>query len=301
VASLLPFANLHYNRLVRSLRLRTILGFAFLLATSTGHSQQAPPPSAARILILPRKLITGERATLAVLDFSGRLTPGVDVKFSDGEKVTTDTTGRALFAAPLNPGTITASIAGRTGRVSSSILPEPGVAPSLEVVTKAPQVASLSDRFELLGDGFCGDADANQVTIAGLPGLVLASSPASLEVLPPSELEPGPAQIQLTCAKKAARPFTIVFVALELESKGGSLAPGEHRSLVVRVRGTNEKVRLEAQNLAPKVADLTGGDAMRATSSGGPGNSAAFEVVGKQRGNFAVSIRLLAPLSEPRP
>jgi hypothetical protein len=60
---------------------------------------------------MPRKLITGERATLAILDVNGRLTLGVDVKFSDGEKATTDTTGRALFVAPLNPGTITAQIA----------------------------------------------------------------------------------------------------------------------------------------------------------------------------------------------
>jgi hypothetical protein len=290
-----------YNRLVRSFRPRPILGLALLLFASLVFAQQPPTPSAARILLMPRKLITGERATLAVLDAGGRLTPGVDVKFSDGEKVTTDTTGRALFVAPLNPGHITAGIAGHTSRISSSIAPEPGLPPTLEAVTAAPRVASLTDRFQLLGDGFCGDADANRVTIGGQPGLVLTSSPASLEVLPPSELEAGPAHIELRCGQKAARPFTIVFVSLGLESKGGSLAPGEHRPLAVRVRGTNEKVMLEANNLAPAVADLTGGRTVRARSSGGAENVAKFEVVGKQRGNFAVSIRLVAPLSDPRP
>jgi hypothetical protein len=249
---------------------------------------------------MPRKLITGERATLAVLDGSGRLTPGVDVKFSDGEKVTTDTTGRALFVAPLNPGTFSAGIAGRNGHVASTVLSLPNLPPSLEVVTGAPRFASLSDRFELSGEGFCGDADANRVMIAGLSGLVLASSPASLTVLAPVELEPGSAQVQLSCGQKVAKPFTIVFVGLELESRGASLTPGEHRTLVVRVRGTSASVRLEANNLTRDVADLAGGAVVRASSSGGAENTATFEVVGKKRGNFAISIRLLTPLAAPR-
>jgi len=285
---------------VHSFGPRLILCLVLFLLIATCSAQQAPPASGARTLLMPRKLVSGERATLAVLDGNGRLTPGVDVQFSDGEKVTTDATGRALFVAPLNNGTLSAAIAGRAGRVSSTILSPPSLPASLEVVTAAPGVASLSDRFELVGAGFCGDADANQVSIAGLPGLVLASSPASLAILPPSELEPGPAQIELTCGQKTARPFTMVFVSLELETRSASLAPGEHRTLVVRVRGTPMKVSLEANNLSREVADLTGGAVVRAKSSGGADNTAKFEMVGKKRGNFAIAIRLLAPLSEPR-
>jgi hypothetical protein len=280
---------------------RVLLGVAVsLLAITFCPAQQAPPASGARILLMPRKLITGERATLAVLDASGRLTPGVDVRFSDGEKVTTDASGRALFVAPLNPGTISAGIAGRTGHVSSAVLSSPGLPPALQVVTAGPRVASLSDRFELTGEGFCGDADANHVDIAGLAGLVLASSPASLAVLPPPDLEPGPAQVKVSCGQKSSGPLTIVFVSLQLESKNGSLTPGEHRSLVVRVKGTTAKVNLEAHNLSADVADLNGGTTVRHSSSGSADNTAKFEVVGKKRGNFAISIRLLAPLSEPR-
>jgi len=301
--ALLPFTNLHYNRLVRFLRpltLRHVLAL-FLFATACAcPAQEAPPASGARTLLMPRKLITGERATLAVLDGNGRLVPGVDVKFSDGEKVTTDTTGRALFVAPLNPGTFSAGIAGRTGHVASTVLSLPNLPASLEVVTAAPRVASLSDRFELSGEGFCGDSDANHVMIAGLSGLVLASSPASLAVLPPTELEPGPAQVQVSCGQKVAKPFTMVFVSLELESRSASLTPGDHRTLVVRVRGTTAKINLEARNLAVDVAELTGGGTVRASSSGGAENTATFEVVGKKRGNFAIAIRLLSPLSEPR-
>lgn len=273
------------------------LGFGLAVAAA----QQAPSPSGARILLLPHKLVSGERSTLAVLDVSGRLTPGVTVVFSNGDKVTTDVTGRALFVAPLNPGTIFASIEGRSGRVSSTILTSTDVPSATEAVTAAPRVASIADRFEFLGHGFCGDADANHVTVAGLPGLVLASSPGALTVLPPPDMDPGPAAVNVTCGQKSAPPFVIVFVSLELEASSAALAPDEHRTLLVHVRGSTAKINLEARNLAPEVADLTGGKFVKAQSSGGPDNVAKFELVGKQHGNFTVSIRLLTPLSPPRP
>ena len=277
-------------------------GLTFLLlAIGVCHARQAPAPSGARILLLPRKLVTGEHATLAVLDVAGRLTPAVKVDFSDGESVTTDATGRALFVAPLNPGVIHAGIEGRPGHVLSAVLTPADVPSATEAVSAAPRVASVSDRFELLGHGFCGDADANHVAIAGLPGLVLASSPASLTVLPPTNMDPGPAQVQLTCRQKSAAAFTVIFVSLELAASDAPLAPGEHRTLTVHVRGSTAKVNLEARNLSPEVAELEGGEKVRAVSSGGAENIAKFELAGKQHGKFMVSIRLLAPLSTPRP
>ena len=260
-----------------------------------------PPASGARILLLPRKLVTGELATLAVLDVSGKLTPGVNIIFSNGDKITTDATGRALFAAPLNAGTIFASIEGRAGRISSTILSLDELAPSAPEVTAVPRVASLSDRMEILGHGFCGDADANQVTIGGIPALVLASSPAYLAVLPPLEMDPGPAAVQIRCGQKTLPPFTVVFVALELDAKSSTLAPGEHRTLLVHVTGSTTKIAMEARNLAPDIATLTGGINVKTLSSGGKENIATFELVGKQRGSFVISIRLVAPMSAPRP
>jgi hypothetical protein len=296
--------NLHYNLGVpiSSKPLKKLwLAFAFLPLMPQGPSAQEPPPtSGARILIMPRKIVSGEHATLAVLDVSGRLTPGVTVEFSNGDILETDPTGRAMFVAPLNVDKIYAAIQGRTGRVASTIVTSVQSPSATQEVALAPRVASLSDRFEFMGHGFCGDADANRVSIHGLPGLVLASSPAYLAVLPPAELQPGPAQVQVTCGQKNSPAFTVVFVSLELEARSSSLAPGEHRKLTVRVKGTTTKVNLEARNLAPDVAELQGGTPMRALSTGGADNVAIFELVGKQRGNFVISIRLMAPLGAPR-
>jgi len=282
--------------------LRARLGL-WLLAVTVGAcmAQQAPPPAGARVLLLPRKIVSGEHATLAVLDLAGRLTPGVHIEFSDGESVTTDVTGRALFVAPLNLGTIFAGIEGRSGRVSSSIVSQAEVPSATLDVAAAPRLASVSDRFELNGHGFCGDADANHLIISGTPALVLASSPASLSVLPPADLDPGPAKVQVSCGQKSAAPFTMIFVSLELNASAAALAPGEHRTLSVRVRGTTSKVNLEARNLAPEVADLVGGSPLKATSTGGTDNQAKFEVAGKRHGNFMISIRLISGLSTPRP
>src|SRR5712692_5731225 len=222
-------------------------------------AQQPPPASGARILLLPRRIVSGERATLAVLDVNGRLTPGVTVNFSNGDRLTTDATGRALFVAPLNPGVIFGSIAGRAGRVATAILsPSEAASASIEV-SSAPRVASLTDRFEVFGKSFCGDADANQVTVAGQPAFVLASSPTALAVLSPSDLQPGSAAVEVSCAKRRSRPFSVTFVGLQLEADSSPLKPGEHRALTIRVRGTTAKIALEARNLAPDIAELSGG------------------------------------------
>jgi len=243
---------------------------------------------------------SGERATLAVLDVHGRLTPGVTVNFSNGDRLTTDATGRALFVAPLNPGVIFGSIAGRTERVATAIL-WPGEAAAAEIqVSSAPQVASLTDRFELFGRSFCGDADANRVTIAGQPAIVLASSPTSLVVLPPQDLRPGPATVEVSCAKRQSPPFSITLVGLELEASSLPLKTGERRALSVRVRGTTAKIALEARNLAPEIAELSGGNPLRASSSGGAENFARFEVVGQKNGSFRISIRLVPSLGRPQ-
>jgi hypothetical protein len=264
-----------------------------LLLSFALFAQQPPPASSARILLLPKRIVSGETATLAVLDMNGRLTPGVAVNFSDGDHLVTNATGRALFVAPLNPGVIYATIASRPSRAYTTIL-TPGEASSSSLrISSAPQFASLADRFELSGSGFCGEADANIVRVAGKPALVLASSPAALVSLPPADVEPGPAEVEVSCAKHSAPTFSVTFLALSLDADSSPLAPGEHRTLTVHVRGTLAQVPLEARNLSPDVAELSGGNPAKVSSSGGAENAAHFELVGHERGNFLISVRLL--------
>ena len=264
----------------------------------TAQAQKEPAASNARILLVPRRMISGERATLAVLDVNGRLTPGVAIQFSNGDKVTTDATGRALFVAPLNQGVLFASIVGRPGRATTAILPAGG-AESDAKVEMAPHVASLVDRFEVTGSGFCGDADKNEVTVGGQPAFVLASSPNALTVLPPLDATVGESEVVIGCGKQGPARFKLTLVSLRLEADTSPLQPGQERTLRVSVTGTQEKIQLEARNLAAEVAELAGGNPVRAFTSGGRENSAEFKVTGKKRGNFVVSIRLLPAMVKP--
>jgi hypothetical protein len=276
-------------------------GLCAVVFACSAYSQQAPSPSGARILLLPRRIVSGERATLAVLDVNGRLTPGVAVTFSNGDRLTTDQSGRALLVAPLIPGVIFAAIEGRRGRVPTTIVAPTETELSLVEVNSVPRIASLTDRFDILGHGFCGDADANSVNIGGLQAIVLASSATSLVVLPPADLEPGLAPVKISCGKNSFPAFHMTFLQLELHADSSPLAPGEHRGLTVSVRGTPAKIALEAKNLAPDIAELSGGDAVRQLSSGGPENAAHFEVVGRKRGSFLISIRLVPVIAHPTP
>lgn len=284
----------------RSSLAAAMLLLAAVVSPCIAGSQQAPPPKNARILLLPRKMVSGDRTTLAVLDFGGRLTPNVTVAFSNGDRVTTNSTGRATFVAPLTQGILYATIQGRPGRVQTEV-----IAASADKgptrVDRAPHFASLSDRLELQGHGFCGDADRNIVQVNGHSALVLASSSESLAVLPPNDLEAGPAELSVSCNQAEAGWAKVVFLELGLEADTSALKPGERRILTVRVTGTAERVTLEARNLAPNVAELTGGNSARATSSGGAQNVATFPLTGKQRGNILVSIRLLPGVVRAQP
>ncbi len=269
-----------------------------LVFCAVGVAQQVPAASGARILLVPQRMVSGEHATLAVLDVNGRLTPGATIQFSNGDKVTTDATGRALFVAPLNPGALYASIVGRPGRVATAVLPARDAEAGARV-NLAPHIASVVDRFELVGSGFCGDADKNEVTVGGQPALVLAASPSALTVLPPLDSPTGTTEVSVTCGKQEPARFKLILIALKLGADGSPLQPGQKRVLRVSVTGTQEKVQLEARNLAPEIAELAGGNPARVFSSGEPENQAEFQVTGRQRGNFLISIRLVPALMKP--
>jgi hypothetical protein len=270
------------------------------LAAASAVTQQIPSAKNARILLVPRKMVSGDRVTLAVLDVNGRLTPGATISFSNGDHVTTDSTGRGLFVAPLNPGVLYAMIQGRPGRVQTLVV---GTEENNRVaqILQAPHFASLNDRFELQGHGFCGDADKNVVQVNGRTALVLAASSESIVIVPPEELSSGPADVTVACNKAPASLVHLTLVSLVLDADTSPLKPGEKRTLGVRIGGTRERAMLEARNLAPEIAELAGGNPARAISSGGAANVAVFPLTGKQHGNILVSIRLLPGVVRSKP
>jgi hypothetical protein len=290
------------------------LAFALLVgACAALASAQQPPKSHAsaspRLIILPPKLIAGAQATLAVLDSQGRLLPNISVELSGGHKVTTDVTGRALFEASGQPGTMVAKISGRGISVSTTVLASEDSGPHAASagppggvnVISYPRVVALHDRFSLEGSGFRGAADSNRIYLNGDPCLVLASSPVSLVVLPGPRVPVGDVKLHVTVGGIDAGLFSVSAVLLEFSGPTDAVNAGSTGKLILRAHGTTEPLLLEVRNGSPGVIQLSKGNVQRLKTSGGDQNIAPVDVQFVTGGNYFVSARLIsADRSQPQ-
>lgn len=263
-------------------------------------SRPAPSPW---LIILPPRVVAGANATLAVLDYQGRLLPNIAVELSTGQKVTTDATGRAMFHAPDGPGKLRAAAVGGNVTVSAEVLPADeaairaaadGARPLLGVVSY-PRVLASRDRFTLEGVGFRGEADLNHVSLNGDPCLILAASPAALVALPGEHAPVGDATLHVTVAGADAGQFPVSVVFLEFSGPADGASVGSTGQLVLHARGSKQPLALEVRNASPTVIDLTKGNVQRLKTSGGQENAVPVDVKFVTAGNYVVSARLVAP------
>ncbi len=269
---------------------------AAFVAASPSAAQNLPKSSGkmpGTAIVLPQRLVAGQRATLAVLDAAGRLAVGAEVEFSGGEHVTTDASGRATFTAPGEAGVLLARLPGRGVSASSTVVPPQPNPPDEVQVFDYPRVISVSDRFAVDGVGFRGEADVNHVTLAEQPALVLAASPVALVLLPGPRATVGPTQLLIEVGGRSPGPLPVTLVSLELTAPTKQFAQGEKGKLTVHVHGTSQRLVIEARNLTPDVIELPRGNVQRVTSSGGPLNVAEIELQGVRVGDFSLSVRLV--------
>jgi hypothetical protein len=268
-----------------------VLAFSvFLFPFSLVFAQQ--PPAGATI-VLPQRLIAAQPATLAVLGPDGRLLPGAEVEFSGGVRMAADETGRVVFRAPRQPGVFFVKLAGGTASASATVAAAPETPADAVQVLRLPRVIPTNEKFEVSGSGFRGEADANQVQLGGKPAVVLAASPAALVVIPPADCAPGPAQFQVDVDGRSSGALPVRVVVLELVVDKDRLTQGENAQLRIRVRGSEERLTVEARNLAPDVLRLRDGDVQRVTTRGGPDNEASLRVEGVRPGDYSISLRLV--------
>jgi hypothetical protein len=255
------------------------------------------------LIVLPPRVIAGANATLAVLDYQGRLLPNIAVELSTGQKVTTDATGRAMFHAPDGPGKLRAAASGGNVAVSAEVLPADeaamrvaadGVRPVIGVVSY-PRVLATRDRFTLEGAGFRGEADLNHVSLNGDPCLILAASPTSLVVLPGERAPVGDATLHVTASGADAGEFSVSVVLLEFSGPPEGVSAGSAGQLVLHARGSKQPLVLEVRNASPAVIELAKGNVQRLKTSGGEENTVPVDVKFVTAGNYIVSARLVAP------
>lgn len=280
---------------------------------------QGPPKAkspVARTIILPPKMVAGAAATLAVVNTAGRMAPGAVVELSTGQKVTTDATGRALFMAPLAVGVFTAKISGQKTTALSTVVDAPiasaqnsteggaaqlnqhhysgglKVEPVPDEISY-PQFLTIHDRFAIEGTGFNGRADGNRVLLEGQPCLVMASSPASLVVLPGLHVPVGPVGLKITVGGNDVGPLPVSLVLLEFSGPIETPNAGSQSSLVLHARGTTRPLSVEVRNGSPGVIQFPHGTVQRLMTSGGEENTAPVELKFLNAGNYTVTARLL--------
>ncbi len=273
---------------------------AALVCAGTASAQapsNSPEKSPGVTIVLPQKVVAGQRATLAVLDALGRLAPETVVAFSGGEHVRTDATGRFTFTAPAEPGVLLAHLPATGANASTTVIAPPQIPPDGVQVLDYPRVISLLDRFVVEGYGFRGEADSTRVLLGDKPALVLAASPVALVVLPAPGSKEGPTQLLLEVGGRSPGPVPVTLVSFEMLAPEKPLAPKEKGTLKVRVRGTDQRLELEARNLTPDVVELPGGNPQRVISTGSSNNEAEIELLGVRPGDFSVSVRLVPSAS----
>jgi hypothetical protein len=286
----------------KPLRRLVLLFLAANVAAFSG-AQELPKPKipAARTVILPLKMVAGAPATLAVLDSAGRLVPNVVVELSGGQKVTTDSTGRALFVAPGQAGKLIAKISGQeifaTSIVTSSV--EPPVQSSVDASSAGVQVLSyphalaLHDRFTIEGTGFRGAADSNHVFLSDQPCLVVASSPVSLVVLPGPRIPVGAIILRVSVAGHDTGPIPVSAVKLEFSGPTETPDAGTEGKITLSVHGATERLAVEVRNGSPGIIQFPHGNVQRLMTSGGEENIAPVELKFLASGNYTLTARLI--------
>ena len=281
---------------ILSKTVRAALGVALGVALAAAGTQAPATGVNAVTIVLPRQVVAGRPASLAVLDTQGALLPGAEVEFRGGAKVTTDATGRATFSAPAEAGVLVAQAGG--ARASTAVTLPPENWPDGVQLTETPQLISLHEPFSIAGSGFRGEAEGTRAWLGEQPALVLAASPVALVVQPGPRTPPGATQLVIEAGGRSPGPVTITVVSLEVSAEKKQLAPKEKGKLTVLARGSEQRLEIEIRNSTPDEVKLPEGvEVLRARTRGGAANSAEVELEGRRAGDFSVSVRLIPPVA----
>jgi hypothetical protein len=229
-----------------------------------------------------------------VLGVDGKLAPGVTVDLSDGDKVTTDRTGRALFTAPATGDYLLARASGS----AAATLIDPAAGTSEPSNVTLPAIVSVRDRFWICAGSLQGRADANTVQIDDNPALVLAASPECIVVLAGQHAKPGMASLSIETPGVRWTASTTL-VSLEFEAPNPALLPGQKGRLKVDARGSNERLGIVVSNRTPGVLRFLQGDSREIVTSGSGDNGVEIPVKAVTSGDFSFSARLLDSPSAP--
>jgi hypothetical protein len=269
----------------------------FAFAPAVAAQSVASPTTWTVTIVLPKNVVAGQPATLAVLGVDGRLAArvAVEIKSDNGnrQRVVTDPTGRGYFTVPASGSVLIARAPGGSAAALIDTAIPAGIPPG---IASEPFV-SLHDRFSICGSGLRGDADAILVRLNRQPSLVIAASPECIVVLPNSKAEPGPTQISVEASSNRLSSNTTL-VSLDLAPPALPLEPGKKNQFSLLVRGSDKRLRVAVENKTPGVLQFLHGDVEEVLTAGGNHNDAALPMEVIRSGDYSFDARLL-PAPDP--
>jgi hypothetical protein len=286
--------------MLRLFKVFCLLGCAVaLLAPAPAATAQTPQNSSlpAVTIVLPRKLVAGNRASLAALDADGHLVAGAAVEIPGVGEVQTDATGRATFTVPSGTASLSADLKSSGGAAVADVSADARGAGSSSAgaqIAYAPNVIAAGEPFDIGGSGFSGDASQDRVAIGAQSALVLAASPVSLVALANSSAAVGDAQLSVAVQSQRIAPRPVTLISLSVAGPANPLVTGATAEFAVRVAGSTKPVLVQVSNSTPEVIDLPGGNIRRLVTSGGASNSATLQVASIRPGDYSVSVHLVS-------
>lgn len=257
-------------------------------------------PSLNSSLIYPARAVAGQYITVAVINEKNQGDQYVGLSFN-GAQISTGENGKVVFQIPEDapPGySLSLSMTQRPDIAASAIeVLQPLATPSSPQLPNLESVSPVVGGHGYLtigGHNFDGIAERNRVIIDGTyDANVVVSSPVQLKAQLPPGIPPGQHSVCVATAGLRSNPGQFDLVTVDLAPSGPDTPKNDLRKLMVKVQGTQNKVRVKLVNQSRDVIKMLKGDELVVVTSGGAANQVIVPVQRLRWGNYKIDAEIM--------
>jgi hypothetical protein len=244
--------------------------------------------------------VAGQYVTVAVMGPQGVGEQFVGVSFNGSQLATADN-GKVVYQVPDD------APPGYSLHVALSFRPQEqgGALEVLQPLTTPsdPQIPNLegvspvcagNGIITISGHHFDGIAERNRIIVDGAyDANVIVSSPVQLKAKLPAGIPAGPHTLCVSTAGLRSNPGNFDLVTVDLAAAGPDTAKNDLKKLMVKVLGTQNRVRVKLTNQTRDVIKMVKGDDEVVVTSGGAQNQVSVPVQRLRSGSYKIDAELL--------
>ncbi|MBX9688375.1 MAG: IPT/TIG domain-containing protein, partial [Candidatus Obscuribacterales bacterium] len=257
-------------------------------------------PSTGSTLLYPGRAVAGQYLTVAVIGPQNVGEQYVGLSFN-GAQLSTAENGKVVYQVPEDapPGySMHLSLTGRPEEAAAAIeILQPLATPSNPQIPNLESVSSVCAANGILtisGHNFDGIAERNRVIVDGAyDANVVVSSPVQLKAHLPADIPAGQHTLCVSTAGLRSNPGNFDLVSVEISASGPDSPKNDLRKLLVRVLGTQNRVRVKLTNQSKDIIKMAKGDEVVVISSGGAQNQVLVPVQRLRWGAYKIDAEIL--------